>query len=262
MAGTTDLLDVFGIDGGVTSVVGAGGKKTTLYTLASHLERAVVTATVRIPIFDRQVGSVTVTAKPMDALESRLESESTDRSLEATNGNWPLGLVPEREGDERYRGYEPTVVDQLTTVAEDLPILVKADGARTRHLKAPNDREPQIPASSDVVLAVASCHAVGHPLTEAVVHRPTHVSAITGRDVGESIRPTDVARVLAHRRGGRKRVPDGARYVPVINMVDDDTDREVAEEIAREVLERAPDAVDRIALTRMIDDRPLVDVFE
>ena len=43
------------------AVVGAGGKKTTLYLLGSLLDRAVVTATVRIPIFDDQVARVVVT---------------------------------------------------------------------------------------------------------------------------------------------------------------------------------------------------------
>ena len=68
--------------GDCTCVVGAGGKKTTLYALAARLDRAVLTATVRIPIFDEQVARVAVTDDPAGAI---------DRTDER-----PLGVVPER----------------------------------------------------------------------------------------------------------------------------------------------------------------------
>jgi len=81
---------------------------------------------------------------------------------------------------------------------------VKADGARTRLLKAPNEREPQIPASADRVVPVASAGAVGEPLTAETVHRPERVAAITDAAVGDEITPELVGRVLAHEEGGLK----------------------------------------------------------
>ena len=53
---------------GLTCLVGAGGKKTTLYALAARADRAVVTATVRIPIFDPHVAEVVVTEDPIGEL--------------------------------------------------------------------------------------------------------------------------------------------------------------------------------------------------
>ncbi len=67
---------------GLVCVVGAGGKKTTLYTLADRLDRAVVTATVRIPVFDEHVARVAVTADPVDAL------------ADATPDDFPSGSSP------------------------------------------------------------------------------------------------------------------------------------------------------------------------
>lgn len=99
-----DVVAALGADRGVLCVVGAGGRKTTLYTLASRIPRAVITATVRIPVFDRQVRAVHVTDDPISAVR-----ETAD---------WPVGVVPEREGD-RYLGYEPETVDALA--AEDGP---------------------------------------------------------------------------------------------------------------------------------------------
>jgi len=59
-----DVVDALDAAAGTTCLVGAGGKKTTLYALADRLDRAVLTATVRIPIFDREVAAVRVTEGP------------------------------------------------------------------------------------------------------------------------------------------------------------------------------------------------------
>lgn len=242
-----ELVRALEARGGLVCVVGAGGKKSTLYALADRLDRAVVTATVRIPIFDDHVASVRVTEDPTAAVR------------DAASGEWPLGLVPERERADRYRGYDPDRVADLARQGAAEAVLVKADGARMRELKAPDESEPQIPRSADTVLPVASVHAVGEPLTDAVVHRPERVAAITGLETGDPIRPADIAAVLASPTGGLKDAGD-ATVVPVLNKVDDPELAERAREIAAEVHERA--AVERVALTRMVADEPLVDVVE
>ncbi|WP_121742105.1 selenium cofactor biosynthesis protein YqeC [Natronorubrum halophilum] len=246
-----DLLDALRAKSGVVAVVGAGGKKTTLYALATRAaggraSRAVVTATVRIPIFDRHVESVAVTDDPIAALKRTT--------------TWPVGVVPKREGD-RYVGFESGIVDDIAAADVADAVFVKADGARTREFKAPDDREPQLPRRVDTVIPIASVRVVGAPLSEESVHRPARVAAITGRGRGDPIRPVDVARVLASDRGGLKDVPAGATVVPLLNKVDDADLRATAVEIAREVIARTP-AVSRVVLARMIADDPVVDVVE
>ncbi|WP_276299310.1 selenium cofactor biosynthesis protein YqeC [Halorussus lipolyticus] len=248
-----DLASVLDAESGLTCVVGAGGKKTTLYALADLLDgpvgsgRPVVTATVRIPIFDAEVADVVVTDDPETAL--------------AAADRFPVGLVPERERDDRYRGYDPETVGGLAGV-HDGALLVKADGARSRWLKAPNEREPQIPEAADTVVPVASARVVGEPLTEERVHRPDRVADIAGCDPGERIGPDDVAAVLASDRGGLKNVPESATAIPVVNMVDSPELETVGREIAGEVLACAPDSVPRVVLARMVADDPVVAVVE
>ncbi|WP_276279805.1 selenium cofactor biosynthesis protein YqeC [Halorussus caseinilyticus] len=260
-----NLPEALDAESDLTCVVGAGGKKTTLYALADRLGgegrtsgrdgtgraagtaggRPVVTATVRIPIFDAHVAEVVVTDDPVAALRS------ADR--------FPLGLVPEREREDRYRGYDAETVGTIAA-AHDGPVLVKADGARTRWLKAPDEREPQVPATADTVVPIASARVVGESLAEGHVHRPERVAALAGREVGDGIRPADVAAVLASDDGGLKGVAEGATAIPVVNMVDSPELEDVAREIADEVLARAD--VPRVALTRMVADDPVVAVVE
>ena len=85
--------EAFGVGRGDTvAVVGAGGKKSTLYALAAGLGRAVLTATVRIPPFEGHVGRLVVTERPGDAVAG------------ADEGDWPLGVVPGRDGDRPLNG--------------------------------------------------------------------------------------------------------------------------------------------------------------
>jgi probable selenium-dependent hydroxylase accessory protein YqeC len=239
-----DIVDALDAREGTTAVVGAGGKKTTMATLSARLDRAVVTATVRIPIFDDWVARVAVTEDPVAALDG--------------NEDWPLGVVPERERSDRYLGYDPAVVDDLS--ATDHPILVKADGARMRRFKAPNDREPQIPQSADTVVPITSVHVVGEPLTDERVHRVDRVAELTGLEPGDEIRAVDVARVLASDEGGRKGVPERATVVPLLNMVDDEALAETAREVATELHRLAE--VPRVVLAEMRAGDPLVDVVD
>lgn len=239
-----DLRDAFEPDG-VVAVVGAGGKKSTLYALAAALERAIVTATVRIPIFDGQVAGVRVTDTPAEAIEGIDE--------------WPIGLVPGRDGDRnRYLGYETGAIDRLAA-ATDVPILVKADGARTRLFKAPNDDEPQVPASTDLLVPIASVQAVGKPLDPEYVHRPEQVAELTGLSTGDRIDPADIVTVLTDELGGLKGAPDGARVVPLLNMVDDEELEATARPIAAELLSEP--RVERVVLSRM-DRGRVVDIVE
>lgn len=234
---------------GLVAVVGAGGKKTTMYALAEATDRAIVTATVRIPIFDEHVARVEVTADPESALAA---SEPDD---------FPLGLVPEQERPDRYHGYDRGVVEDLAA-AHDGPVFVKADGARMREFKAPDDREPQIPAGADAVIPVVSAHVVGEPLTDERVHRPERVAAITGLDVGDEVTTDAVGAVLASSEGGLRDVLPDAEVVALVNKVDD----EAGEAAARAVAEAAltvddADRLDRVVLAAMGENR-VVDVVE
>lgn len=241
-----DLVAEMGLGSGTTAVVGAGGKKSLIYQAASQIDRAVVTATVRIPPFDDQVAEVIRTTRPWAALDSV--------------ASWPVGLIPAAE-ESRYLGYEIEEVDEIASHPASEAVLVKADGARNREFKAPGEDEPKIPGAADRVLAVVSTQIVGAPLAEPHVHRPERIRAITGLSSGESIGVEDVATVLASPEGGRKNAPTGAELVPVLNKVDDTADEETARAIAERVLIRSP--IDRVALTKLIDSgKPLVDIVE
>lgn len=242
-----DLVDALDAEGAAVAIVGAGGKKSTMYHLAASVSRAIVTATVRIPIFDPHVERVVVTDDPVATLDGTLPAVS------------PLGLVPEREGTDRYRGFDPATVDRLIATSSGVTILVKADGARMREFKAPGTNEPRIPSRSGVVVPVASAHAIGEPLNAEVVHRVDAVREVTGLDRGDPITPAAMATVIASPDGGYKGVPEGATLVPLINKVDDGGFEARARRVAEAILARCD--APRVVLTRLSARKPVVDVI-
>ena len=255
------LTEALFAEDAAVAVVGAGGKKTTIYALAERLDRAVVTASVRIPIFDPHVETVEVTDDPVDRLAN------------ASPNEFPLGLVRERERgrDDRYLGYGREAVASIVDAHRgDGSVLIKADGARMREFKAPGDAEPQIPDSVDVVVPIASVSAVGEPLDQESVHRPERVREVAraagvDAEIGEPIGPETVAAVLASDRGGLRNVPEGARVVPLLNKVDDEADLAVARRIAEGLIGRLErdgrdgPAVPHVVLGRLIEGE-VVDV--
>ncbi|MGB9987992.1 selenium cofactor biosynthesis protein YqeC [Salarchaeum japonicum] len=234
-----EFRDALAADG-LVAIVGAGGKKTTTFALADRIPRAVVTTTTRVPDLSDRVAAFRVTDDPRAAIADATE--------------FPLGLVESEYRPGHYQGYDADTVAGLRDLADT--VLVKADGARGREFKAPNDGEPPVPATADTVLPVASVGVVGDPLSEESVHRPERVAALTDLSLGDTIEPDHVAAVLAHPDGGLKNVPPDATVIPVLNKVDTEAQRTTADEIAAGIHDRAD--VPRIALTSHVRDDPLV----
>ena len=233
-----------GLDEGLTAVVGAGGKKSTMYAVAPTLDRAVVTTAVRIPPFEDQVAEFYETREPLSALESVAK--------------WPVGLSPAYE-ENRYLGYDFETLGAIAESPIPQAVLVKADGARNRELKVPGEDEPKVPPAADRVLGLASAQVVGKPLTEEYVHRVGRVSDLTGIDRGAELTVEAVATILSSPEGTEQGVPETAAFVPVLNKVDTPALRETAREIADRVLERG--RADRVALTQLRGrEEPLVEL--
>lgn len=70
-----DPVDALAPRRGITCTAGTGGTETTVAALASRLGRAVVTATVRIPILDDRIDSVLVTGRWVSRVAARPSNE-------------------------------------------------------------------------------------------------------------------------------------------------------------------------------------------
>ena len=208
----------------VSALVGAGGKTTLMRTLGNELSRAgfgvVLTTTTHLGVDQFGDGPGVLTDPTPRAVVAALTEVS------------PVVVVGGREGD-RVGGPRSRLLGTLAAEPAVDHLVVEADGARGRWIKAPAPHEPAIPPEATVVVAVANLRAVGSPVG-AAAHRPELVAALAGRGHGDLLTPADLAVVLTDGNGGRRGVPVGARFaVCVVGGPADDT--EAAEGVAASV---------------------------
>ena len=246
----SELLDALEARQGLVCFVGAGGKKTTFYRLAAeHPGRVGITATVHIPFFPKSIDAHPLIAEEGVLLPALLEESGRHDKL-------IFACPSDKRG--RFAGLPTSVVSAAHARAGFDVTLVKADGARSRWIKAPNESEPRIPPDADTVICVVSAQAIGQPLSDRIAHRVERIEVLCGVRAGEPVAPLHVARLLASEEGGLRGVAT-ARVIPVINMVDDEERRRLARQAAEHAL-AATNRFDRVVLTSMRRDPPVVEV--
>lgn len=244
------LLDLLDARDGIVCAVGAGGKKTVLQHLAArHPQRVALTATVYTTHFPPELGFAIAVDEP-----ARLPER-----VAALDGGVKVAYACPSDKPGRYAGVPAATIERIHREQRYAATYVKADGARMRWIKAPEDDEPALPEACTTIIAVVSARAIGEALGPRVAHRIDRIRDITGLAEGDVIEPGHVARLLVHPQG-LARARTGRRFVPVINMVDDERRAALARRVAVMALELDP-ALDRVVLTCLDrDDDPVVDV--
>ena len=193
----------------VISIIGAGGKKTTMYALARAARgRVALSSTSHMyPYATAAVDAIETITAAMTTMPRRL-----DARVVAYGG---ISTTP-----QRLDGLTAMQIEQLVHDRSFDLVLIKADGARARWVKAPAAYEPIIPPATERVLYLVSAQVIGRVLDERIAHRPELVAAVTGAAIGEVLTATHIGRLLANDEGALK--GSGAiEIVPILNMVDD-----------------------------------------
>ncbi|WP_405235146.1 selenium cofactor biosynthesis protein YqeC [Lentisalinibacter orientalis] len=220
------LVDLLGVREGIVCVVGAGGKKSLLYALVrGHGGRVSLTATVHTAGFPADLDVERIVDEE-SVLAGRVAAIPADRSVAYARPSAKPG---------RHAGVSAGTIRSIHEQGGFAATFVKADGARMRRVKAPAPEEPLIVPGAATVIPVVSVGAVGEPLTETVAHRVERVETVTGLPRGATLTPEALGRLLASDQGALKGT-EGSRVVPVINMVDDRRQEELARATAAAAL--------------------------
>lgn len=260
--------------GDVVSFVGAGGKTTTAMRLADELsaagQRVIFTTTTKIMEPIPREGEYLFVSDDPDRMLARVPEllaryprvilahhrlEGSDAGIEEDVG-YPF---PVRTN--KVKGIAAKTVDQLARqLMGRAVILVEADGAKHRSLKAPAPHEPVVPASTTLLVLMASLHVLGKPLSAEYVFRPELVAALSETALGEPVTIDTVAAVLTHPQGGLKGAPAQARVVPILNQWAGETASAEAREVA-ELLLRS-ERIERVVIASLRRADPVLDVVE
>lgn len=244
------ILDVFNAHEGVIAFVGAGGKKSSIYRLASaHPGKVAVTSTVHTPPFRRRLNAIQIIAE-RDQLFTRLQT--------AIEGNARIAYAHPSDKPARLKGVAPSDIAHIHQRFGFDATFVKADGARLRWIKAPGQDEPVVPTGSSVLVPVLSIRALGKPLSEEVAHRAQTAATIMDMELGERITATHLARLLASDFGGLKNAGN-ATIIGVINMVENREELRIARVIAEQAMVSSA-RIDKVVIASMVRDDPILEI--
>ena len=117
----------------------------------------------------------------------------------------------------KLRGIPSEWVEKLAALPGVTTLLVEADGAAGRPLKAPREDEPVLPQETSLLIPVVGIDALGSPLEEKHVFRSELGARLLHLQPGQEVTPEIVADFLALTV--RKR-PAAARVIPFVNKMD------------------------------------------
>lgn len=162
---------------------------------------------------------------------------------------------PALEGEDKWSSPPNDVLRALLSmaIAAGAALIVEADGARGRPLKAPAEHEPLVPSFTNIVVPVVGAAGIGQPLNETWVHRPGRVAAVADLRLGEPVSPEAVVRLLRSPEGGLKGVPSGAEVRVLVNQAKAEA-LDAAERLARGVLD--DDRIRAVTLADLNEDSP------
>lgn len=207
------------------SLVGAGGKTTTMYQLADELAerglKVLVTTSTHIRCPD--TGWV-ISGQTMEAAVSGGFQEPILTVGECRPDSGKL-TAPKDLMDEE-------AVSRVLKTAD--VILAEADGAKQYPLKVPAGHEPVLAAPTDMVIACAGLTAIGKTFA-AGCFRFAECGGWLHRQPDDLITAEDAALILMDERGSKKGVSQlpGCRFRVVLNQADHDGMKKQAGELVQ-----------------------------
>jgi probable selenium-dependent hydroxylase accessory protein YqeC len=206
----------------LVSLVGGGGKTTTLLALGRQLAgRVLLTTTTRMGQ-GQAAGVATLTGPTDHDIVSALSANGSVFVRRAVSEGKSVGVTAEQ-------------CDRWLELADH--VVVEADGSRMRPFTAPRPHEPVVPSLTTTLVACIGADALGRVIADQC-HTPMRVAAVAGCSPYRRLTPERAARVILSDRGSRKRCPPGARFVVLVTKVDEHN-RALVDELVEAVGARA-----------------------
>lgn len=248
------LHEAFGIESRDTvSLIGAGGKTTTLYRLAAELGqkpgRVLVTTTTKI-------------FQPTKPHVHRLFlAQDVEALLRETAGIPPPVIVGAGYGvDEagKLAGLPVSWFERLQSSGQFDFILIEADGAASRLFKVPSEHEPVIPPPTSMTIWVMSVKVLGKPLEPGSVHRSERAASLLGEAPGTIVTPEHILSLVKNPMGCLKGLPHAGRKTALLNQADSPEEIQAARDLGRALL---PLGIERVVIASYLGEPAVKEVI-
>ncbi len=241
----------------VISLVGAGGKTTLMFRLAKELflngKKVVTTTTTKI--LEPTPGETN--SLFIDPDEEKIK-DFVWRHLDQYHH---ITVALERLGSGKLKGVSSNLVNGLWSSHGIDTIIIEADGAAGRPVKAPRENEPVIPTSTTLVVAILGVDGMEMELNEENVFQTERISKITGIPIGERLTDEAMAILMTHPEGIFKGAPSSSRVIAFLNKVDIPNGVVKAKSIGQKIFEKKHRQIERIVLGQLKNEPPVAEVI-
>ncbi len=245
---------------GVVSFAGAGGKTSLMFSIARELSNAgesvLTTTTTKILMPSKDQSPRVILSDSLD--------EVLDKARDLIKKNLHISAASQRTDSPlgKIAGFEPEVIDEIWKAGVFRWILVEADGAARRPLKAPAFHEPVIPYCSELLIGIIGLKCIGKPLDERWVFRHKLYADITGLKPEDPVTEESVAAALIDKKGIMKDCPSHTKKVVFLNMADNQKLVESGRRIAGILCKTGIEELKRVVIGRALHETPVVEYHD
>lgn len=209
----------------VISLVGGGGKSTTMYGLAKELslmgKKVLVTTTTHIMIPEKSQAEDFIVEPQYEEALRRLKNSFKTHSI--------VGIASTQVRKNKVKGVPEDWVGYFKSNLDVDVIIVEADGAKRKAFKAPGENEPVIPKNSDICIVVLGIEVLGKPIIEEYVFRPEKILQILNLSQRKDkvLIKENITKVILSKEGLLKNIPKESSVFVLINKSENQIDKAV-----------------------------------
>jgi probable selenium-dependent hydroxylase accessory protein YqeC len=174
----------------VISFVGGGGKTTSIKTLAKELKDCGLKVLIT---------TSTMIFEPMKDEGDNIFLEDIPMDFQPKNPS--ITILGEGLRDEKLIGCSIDKIDEINNRGLFDYILIEADGAKRKPIKAPESHEPVIANTTTITVGVIGIDAIGYKINEDIVHRPEKLKEVLNVEENHIIDSNDVVNLSLHPQG-------------------------------------------------------------
>lgn len=227
----------------IISLVGGGGKSTTMDRMAKEFKsmgkRVLVTTTTMLFYHEHKeydefiLGELPEIYNPLEGSITLLGSGIIENEL----GDKIIGI----DLEELEEIYNRNIFDV---------ILIEADGARLKPIKAPAIHEPVVPIFNNITIGLIGLDSIGKELIDENVHRPEILISLLEVEEPHFIDEEDIAKLVLHEEGLFKGTY--GETILFLNKASNEELLELGRKIGEKIVERG---FREIYITNVIDGR-------
>lgn len=217
----------------VITIVGAGGKTSTMFRLGEEISnlnrKTIVTTTTHMALEEDFV-----------LVEDDEDLKKVEEIFETRN----LIKIGKKEGDYnikdldfdllkkgicnyKIKSLDFDLLEKAISICDN--VLIEGDGSKRLPLKVPRENEPVIIQNTKLVIGIIGIDCLDKKIKD-ICHRPESVANFLGKSIEQNIECGDIVKIATSKKGLKKDV--SCKYKVVINKVDSEKYLEICKKIA------------------------------